>query len=151
MMRVLENTVECCTLHVLTALCVYWLWMTSLQLAVPFVLLSRKSAKAAALDSQLLLLYISHDTCVMYLLLSVLEEKFHSYTIYSTRMISTFLLIKFKLQKPAREKGVLFWRSDFLNFLSSWKTSFLIFHHFHFEFNPFSFNQLTLKSVIWIM
>ena len=148
MMRVLENTVECCTLHVLTALCVYWLWMTSLQLAVPFVLLSRKSAKAAALDSQLLLLYISHDTCVMYLLLSVLEEKFHSYTIYSTRMISTFLLIKFKLQKPeAREKGVLFWNSDFLNFLgfgkSSWKTSFLIFHHFHFEFNPFSFNQLT--------
>ena len=81
--------------------------MTSLQLAVPFVLLSRKSAKAAALDSQLLLLYISHDTCVMYLLLSVLEEKFHSYTIYSTRMISTFLLIRSSNFKSKGEGGVV--------------------------------------------
>ena len=49
---------------------------------------SRKSAKAAALDSQLLLLYISHDTCAAMLCsilasLCLLEEKFHSYTLYT--------------------------------------------------------------------
>lgn len=49
---------------------------------------SRKSAKAAALDSQLLLLYISHDTCAAMLCsilasLWLLEEKFHSYTLYT--------------------------------------------------------------------
>ena len=144
MMRVEKNIIVLHTLvHVLTALC-----CTTLLLAA---VCSRKSAKAAALDSQLLLLYISHDTCAAMLCcilasLWLLEEKFHSYILYRllyTRIISTFLLIRssnFKSLQGRREarKGVLFWRSDFLNFLglaksSSSKTSFSWFSSLHFQ------------------